>query len=75
MDHYVIYRGTSHDFVPGHSDSIGVTGDTAFVDTDAAVGQTAVNHYYVVEAVSGSGYRSEPSNCVGEFDHQLQVTP
>jgi len=75
VDHYVIYRGTSHDFVPGHSDSIGVTGDTAFVDTDAAVGQTAVNHYYVVEAVSGSGYRSEPSNCVGEFDHQLQVTP
>jgi len=75
VDHYVIYRGTSHDFVPGHSDSIGATSDTAFVDTDAAVGQTAVNHYYMVEAVSGDGYRSDASNCVGEFDQQLQVEP
>ena len=75
VDHYVIYRSTDHEFQPGHSDSIGVTSDTAFVDTDAAVGVTGTNHYYIVEAVSGDGYRSDPSGCVGEFDQELQVTP
>ena len=75
VDHYVIYRNESHDFMPGHTDSIGVTADTTFVDTDPGVGSPSINHYYVVEAVSGEGYRSDKSSTVGEFDKYLQVTP
>ncbi|MCK4596673.1 hypothetical protein KAU04_01495, partial [bacterium] len=75
VDHYVIYRNESHDFMPGHTDSIGVTEDTTFVDTDPGVGSPSINHYYVVEAVSGEGYRSDRSSTVGEFDKYLQVTP
>jgi hypothetical protein len=75
VDHYVVYRNENHDFSPSPDDSIGVAAGTSFVDADAAVGSTGTNHYYVVEAVSSDGYRSEPSNCAGEFDRYLEVMP
>jgi hypothetical protein len=75
VDHYVVYRSESHDFLPSPADSIGSTGDTVFVDTNSGAGSPGTNHYYVVEAVSSSGYHSEKSNTVGEFDKLLQVAP
>jgi len=66
---YVIYRDTAGDFVPAPEDSIGGTADVAY--TDAGVVAPGVSHYYTVKAVSDSGGKSEPSNCVGEHDIEL----
>jgi hypothetical protein len=73
VDHYVIYRSESHDFLPSPADSIGSTEDTIFVDTNSGADSPGSNHYYVVEAVSSGGYRSEKSDTVGEFDKLLEV--
>jgi len=75
VDHYVIYRNESCDFLPSQADSIGVTEDTVFVDTNSGVGSTGTNYYYLVEAVSSGGYRSEKSITIGEFDKFLEVAP
>ena len=72
VDHYVIYRNENHDFIPHHADSIGMTTDTIFVDTDPVVGIPETNHYYLVESVSSDGYRSDKSGTVGEFDRLLE---
>jgi hypothetical protein len=49
-----------------------MTTDTIFVDTDPGVGFPETNHYYLVESVSGDGYRSDKSDTVGEFDKLLE---
>ncbi len=72
VDHYVIYRSESCEFTPSSGDSIGAATDTVFVDTDPGVGDLEINHYYLVEAVSSGGYRSERSNTVGEFNRYLR---
>jgi len=64
---YVIYRSTEGDFVPGEEDSIAGTAGLTYTDT-GAVGGSSSGYYYAVKAVSDSGGKSEPSNCVGEFD-------
>jgi hypothetical protein len=75
VDHYVIYRGEDPDFIPAGGDSIGTAGGTAFVDTGAAVGDTATDHCYVVRAVSVTGMKSADSNRIGEFDRPLANEP
>jgi hypothetical protein len=75
IDHYIIYRSEDYAFTPSPADSIGATSDTFFVDTDSEVGNPGTNHYYAVEAVGSGGYCSAPSNCVGEFDIDLQAGP
>ncbi len=68
---YVIYRDTDSDFVPAPDDSIGGTADTSYTDA-GAVGGSSTGYYYAIKAVSDSGGKSEPSNCVGEFDRDLE---
>jgi hypothetical protein len=66
---YVIYRDTESDFIPAPDDSIGGTTDISY--TDAGVVAPGVGYYYAIKAVSASGGKSEPSNCVGECDIEL----
>jgi hypothetical protein len=68
---YVVYRDTAPDFDPGPEDSLGTSVDTSFLDTSAAVGQTSVQHFYIILAVDAGSNVSIPSNAVGEFDRQL----
>jgi hypothetical protein len=75
VDHYVVYRGTQPDFLPGSGDSIGSTADTFFVDPGSAVGDTLLNHYYSIKAVDGAGNKSAPSGHCGEFDRFLVPSP
>jgi hypothetical protein len=65
---YVIYRGDSPDFVASPASSLGTTTDTEYLDMTAAVGDTTLEHCYLVLAVDEGGQKSEPSNLVGEFD-------
>jgi hypothetical protein len=67
---YVIYRSAEGDFVPCEDDSIAGTAGTAYTDAGAAGGSSS-GYFYAVRAVSDSGGKSEPSNCVGEFDVDL----
>ena len=72
VSHYVIYRGTEPLFEPSVADSVGeVPGDShEYYDPDV-VGQTGVNHFYVVKAVDCGANKSNASNRVGEFDRRL----
>jgi hypothetical protein len=70
IERYVIYRDTDGDFVPAEEDSIAGTAGTSYIDT-GVVGGPSTGYYYVVKAVSDSGGKSEPSNCVGELDVEL----
>lgn len=75
VDHYVIYRDTVPDFVPSAAESIGSALDTVFVDTNSAIGDTLVNHFYSVKAVDGAGNKSAASGYIGEFDRHLVTLP
>jgi hypothetical protein len=72
---YVVYRGNEPDFETEPGDSIGVADDISFVDTTAAVGDTAVDHYYIIQAVEINGRRSDDSDRVGEFDRTVVNAP
>ena len=69
IDYYVIYRDTKPYFTPGPSKVLATTTGTAYEDVDAA-GNTAINHYYVVNARVGP-YESDNSRRMGEFDKYL----
>lgn len=71
VDQYVVYRDTDPYFITESADSIGVTTDLWFDDTDAGVGDPTTNHYYVVRAVDSLGHRSSDSNRVGEFERSV----
>jgi len=74
-DHYVVYRDTIPDFVPGPGDSLDETPDTIYIDsTPGITGQITVNYFYAVSAVDAGGYKSEASNVAGEFDTGLTNT-
>lgn len=62
MDCYVVYRNASPDFVPGPSDSLGMTThpDTEYIDAGALTG--VQNYYYIVMAVDAAGNKSKKSN-------------
>jgi hypothetical protein len=75
VEYYTIYRNADPDFSPGPADSIGSTADTFYVDSTAAVKDTAVDHYYVVKVVDSEGKKSADSNRVGEGDRDLIASP
>lgn len=70
-DRYILYRGGQPDFEPSPGDSLAVTPGPVFTDNAAAVGDTAVDHFYLVRAVHTSGRRSAGSNRAGEFDRTI----
>jgi len=74
IDHHVVYRNTTPDFVPASGDSIGSTAGTSYVDVGAAK-LVSTNYFYVVGAVNTAGYRYKHSNRVGEFDIDLLNAP
>ena len=71
VNHYTVYRHDDPGFSPQESDSIAGTADVFFIDTSAAVGDTVVDHYYLVKAVGTDGRRSAESGRVGEFDRAM----
>jgi hypothetical protein len=69
VDHYVVYRSTDPEpAIPG--DSLVSLAEPFYLDS-GVVGDTAVSHFYVVEAVDEAGNRSGASNIVGEIDRGL----
>jgi len=75
VESYIIYRNVDPDFSSESSDSIGSTADTFYVDSTAAVKDSAINHYYVVRATDSGGRKSADSNKVGESDRDLLTSP
>jgi hypothetical protein len=71
VNHYVVYRDTIADFIPGAEDSLGIAIDTAFLDSTAGVDDTSVHHFYAIQAVDQGKNKSMPSNIVGEFEREL----
>jgi hypothetical protein len=67
MDCYVVYRNTAPDFVPGPSDSIGMTThpDTEYVDVGALT--SAQDYFYLVMAVDAAENKSTKSNMAYAF--------
>jgi hypothetical protein len=72
ISHYIIYRSTDPETIPG--DSIAGTADVEYLDAGAA-GSTGTNYFYVVRATDGSGNESKNSGQVGEFDTDLVTAP
>ena len=68
---YAIYRDAAHDFMPSAANSLFTTSQTEYLDPSAAVGDTAVQHYYQVIALGSGGQKSEPSRAAGEFDRSI----
>ena len=68
---YIVYRGMTPDFECSSASSLGTTTGTEYFDVAPAVGDTAVDHFYLVEAIDDQERKSAPSNCVGEFDRRL----
>jgi hypothetical protein len=75
IDHYVVYRNVSPSFIPGSSDSIGVTAhpDTTFAD-EGVLGSTE-NYYYLLKAVSTAGKASGTSNMGYKLNELLNENP
>jgi len=72
LSHYVIYRSTDPETIPG--DSIAGTTDTTYLDAGAA-GATGTDYFYVVRAADDSGNESKNSEQVGEYDIHLLTAP
>jgi hypothetical protein len=72
VDLYRVFRDTVPGFTPGTP--LDSTTGPMFTDDTGVVGNTGVNYYYVVTAVTG-GEESVPSNEVGEFDTDLLIVP
>lgn len=66
---YQLHRKTVPYFVPVPP-AYRVTGGLSYDDL-GALGNPAANHYYVVQSACDSGFSSQPSNRVGEFDFAL----
>ncbi len=75
MDCYVVYRSTAPDFVPGVSDSIGMTThpDTEYVDVGALT--SAQDYYYLVVAVDAAANKSKKSNMGCVFHKDVNENP
>ncbi len=81
VESYELWRGTTPYFVaapvdgeatPVDMEMCALIGDTITCTNAAAIGDPAVNYFYLVLAVGASGDRSVPSNRVGEFDFALE---
>jgi fibronectin type 3 domain-containing protein len=68
---YRVYCDESFDFAPGPGTLLATTSDLSYTHTDSRIGDPAVNLFYLVTAVDGSGNESAVSNMVGEFDRAL----
>lgn len=74
---YELWRGTAPYFAadPVEAEMIGSCSEAGGVvacdDTTAAVGDPAVNHFYLAYVIGSGGGRSLSSNRVGEFDFAL----
>jgi hypothetical protein len=68
---YAVYRDVIGDFEPSAANSLAATTQVHYLDITAAVGDTAVQHYYRVIALGHNGQKSEPSQASGEFDRLL----
>jgi hypothetical protein len=66
---YRLFRDTAPYFAPAEPPHH-VTAALSFSDA-GAVGDPAVNHFYVVTSGCSTGFASDPSNRVGEFDFAL----
>ena len=66
---YVLHRKAAPYFVPV-APPYQATSALSYDDL-GALGNVAENHYYVVESVCASGFTSQPSKRVGEFDFRL----
>lgn len=66
---YQLFRDPYAYFTPGGAPHAS-TGSLSF-DDSGALGDSAVNHFYVVRAVCDNGFESAASNRVGEFDFDL----
>jgi hypothetical protein len=75
VDHYIVYRNGDPYFSSSPADSIGSTTMTFYDDPTPALQDTAINHYYNVKAVHGSGMKADDSNVAGEFDRHLSNNP
>lgn len=75
MKYYVVYRGTTPDFIPGPTDSIGAINypDTIFTDINALNAST--NYYYLIKAVDVAKNKSNPSNMGYKFRQFLNENP
>ena len=73
IQHYVVYRGESADFVPTFSESLGSTSGIDFSDSSITL-SPAVNFFYLVKAVDAARNTSAESARVGEFDRELMTS-
>jgi hypothetical protein len=75
MSRYVVYRGTSPDFVPGSADSIGtvVHPETTYTDTNAL--GAGSDYYYLIEAADWEKNMSKKSNMAYVFRRILIENP
>ena len=68
---YAVYRDETDDFQPSAANSLFTTAGTEYLDVSAAIGNTAVQHYYKIIALGSGGLKSEPSRAAGEFDRSI----
>ncbi|MBN2621125.1 T9SS type A sorting domain-containing protein [candidate division WOR-3 bacterium] len=69
MYYYVVYRSTDPAFIPGNSDSIGITLQPDTTYTDAGANSIVVpSYYYLVKAVDVAGNLSKKSNMGYKFN-------
>lgn len=66
---YRIYRGTAPYFTPTDPPYATTTG-LIYTDTNV-LGNTTTNYYYVIRSACDTGFQSDNSNRVGEFDFAI----
>lgn len=69
---YRVYRGNDPYFTPAFGSPYAETTSASFTDA-GAIGDPAVNHFYVVTSVSSGGVETAYDNRVGEFDFALSA--
>lgn len=78
---YQVWRSTAPYFAPGDAGAMQIAavpapvnpGDPLVFDDGQAIGDPAIDYFYIVRAVSASTWTSDLSNRVAEFD--FEVTP
>jgi hypothetical protein len=71
---YNIYCDTTALFSPAPGNLLTTIQDLTYAHSDARIGNSATNLFYLVTATDGSGNQSETSNRTGEYDYDLKTT-
>jgi hypothetical protein len=71
---YNIYCDTTAWFTPAPGNLLTTTQDLTYAHSDARIGNSSSNLFYLVTATDGSGNQSEISNRTGEYDYDLKTT-